>query len=215
MKGNAASRALRLLGNLLSHPGHAVRYARTLPLWKRMPIDLELPWISFGAIDYLERFVGPTQDVFEFGSGGSSIFLAKRARSVHSVENDRRWHASVVERSKRLGLTNMRCELHEFGDHEAHRFRELSYFSAIGRGPYDVILVDGFCGFTTGPYGQLRPYAFELALEAVRRPGGIIVVDDYWMFPDIAARVPEVRPIVFETTGPVRYGVTSTAVFEF
>jgi hypothetical protein len=77
-----------------------------------------------------------------------------------------------------------------------------------------VIIVDGFCGFMTGPYGALRPHCFRLALEAVR-PGGMIVVDDYWMHPQLAELAPQAKLTVFEGLGPCRYGVTSTAIFQF
>jgi hypothetical protein len=91
----------------------------------------------------------------------------------------------------------------------------LPYFRALTGHTYDIVVVDGFCGYTTGRYGALRPHAFELALQAVRRPGGMIVVDDYWMYPELTARAPGARVQIFESTGPCRYGVTSTAVFQY
>ena len=211
----AGAKVRRLLGNLAIHPGDIARYVRYLPVWKAMPIDVGLPWLSFGAIDFLDAWIKPNHDIFEFGSGGSSIFFGRRARSVRSVENHALWHARVKKKLMDLNLDNVSCELHEFGDAEAHLYRELPYFAAMGPGPFDVVVVDGFCGFTTAEYGLLRPHSFELSLLAVRRPGGLIVVDDYWMFPDLQSRAPEAKLHVFESTGPCRYGVTSTAVFEF
>lgn len=205
---------VNLAGSLLTHPAQVPRYLAHLPAWGRSPIDLELPWFSYSAIDYLGVALQPGHTVFEFGSGGSSLFLARRVREVHSVENDPAWHAIVTARAKKLGLANLHCALHAFADEDAHRFKDLSYFRAIEGRQFDLIIVDGFCGFTTGRYGALRPYCFQLALAAVR-PGGSIVVDDYWMYPEFAALAPQARLTVFEGPGPCRYGVTSTAVFRF
>lgn len=209
-----AQKMARLTGSLLSHPGHASRYLRHLPCWGRSPIDLELPWFSYGAIDFLRNAVRPAHTVFEFGSGGSSVFLARLARNVRSVENDPAWHQVVFARAAKLGLANLHCELHAFGDEDAARYSELPYFRALEGHQYDVIVIDGFCGFTTGLYGALRPHCFRLALAAIL-PGGMIVVDDYWMYPEFAALAPQAKLTVFEGTGPCRYGVTSTAVFRF
>lgn len=214
MDTSTGQKLIRLTGNLLTHPAHVPRYLAQLPCWGRSPLDLQLPWFSYGAIDFLERTLQPAQEVFEFGSGGSSVFFARRVKSVHSVENDAAWHGSVTARARQLGLANLRCELHAFGDAEAARYQELPYFRALEGRRFDVIIVDGFCGFTTGPYGALRPHCFRLALQAVR-PGGMIVVDDYWMYPEFAGQAPQAQLTVFEGTGLCRYGVTSTAVFRF
>lgn len=213
MDTSTSRKLTRLAGSLLTHPSHVPRYVAHAPCWGRSPIDLELPWFSYGAIDFLAKLVRPEHTVFEYGSGGSSVFFARRARTVHSVENDPAWHAVVTERARKLGLPNLRCELHAFGDAEAARYADLPYFRALEGKQFDIIIVDGFCGFTTGPYGALRPHCFKLALQSVR-PGGIIVVDDYWMYPEFARQAPGAKLTVFESTGPWRYGVTSTAVFQ-
>lgn len=215
MDSSLAQKLGKLTGSLLRHPSHLPRYLAHLPVWGRSPIDLGLPWFSYGAIDRLEKSVRPEHTVFEFGSGGSSAFLARRARSVRCVENDASWHAVICAHAKSLGLTNLTCELHAFGEAEAGDYHDLTYFKALENHRYDIVIVDGFCGFTTGSYGALRPYCFTQALRSVTRPGGIIVVDDYWMYPKFSALAPEAQLTVYESTGPCRYGVTSTAVFQF
>lgn len=214
MDNSTGAKVLNLTRRLLVDPAQIPRYLAHLPCWGRSPIDLELPWFAYGAIDFLGPKVRPEHEVFEFGSGGSSVFLARRARSVVCVENDAAWHEVVTARARRLGLANLHCELHAFADAEAARYRELPYFRAIEGRRFDLIIVDGFCGYTTGRYGRLRPHCFALALQAVR-PGGMIVVDDYWMYPEFAALAPSAKLTIFEGPGPCRYGVTSTAVFQF
>lgn len=52
---------------------------------------LDLPWWTYDATREVERFLagrGGAARVFEFGSGASTLWLAKRAGEVHSVEHD-------------------------------------------------------------------------------------------------------------------------------
>jgi hypothetical protein len=53
--------------------------------------DLDVPWWTYGAIaqvdDWLRSRPEPAR-VFEYGSGASTVWLARRAAEVHSVEHD-------------------------------------------------------------------------------------------------------------------------------
>lgn len=54
--------------------------------------ELDVPWWTYGAIDEVERWLaGREGDVrtFEWGSGASTIWLARRVTSVSSVEHHR------------------------------------------------------------------------------------------------------------------------------
>jgi hypothetical protein len=214
MEGNHFRRRIRLGAALGRHPRHLLPYARHLPLWGRTPIDLELPWFSYGAIDFLAAAITPGSQVFEYGSGGSTVFFARRAAQVVCVENDVAWHRRVREHLRQSGLANVDCQLHAFGDAEADRYQELSYFHGLEAGRFDLIVVDGFCGFGTGRYGKLRLHAFALACAAVKRPG-LVVLDDSWMFPQARTLAGNIEPEYFQGVGPCRYGVTSTSVFRF
>ena len=208
-------RVTRLLSSLARHPQYLGPYLKYLPAWGRQPADVEHPWFSFAAINFLEGYLRPDHRIFEFGSGGSSFFFARRAASVLSVENHAEWQQRVSALAAQRKLANLRCELHVVDTSRPDLYAGLSYFSALQPVPYDVIVVDGYLDFENAPHGLLRQVAFERALACVRQPGGIIVVDDYWMFPEMAPLAPTARLTVFESPGPCRYGVTSTAVFEF
>ncbi|MEA2488493.1 MAG: hypothetical protein QOH21_285, partial [Acidobacteriota bacterium] len=55
------------------------------------PIADELPWMTFGAIDFLDGYLQPGMRVFEYGSGGSTLFYLRHGASVVSVEHDAEW----------------------------------------------------------------------------------------------------------------------------
>src|SRR5262249_29493087 len=51
---------------------------------------LDVPWWTFAAIDAVERWIAARENVrvFEYGSGASTVWLARRAAHVVSVEHD-------------------------------------------------------------------------------------------------------------------------------
>lgn len=59
------------------------------------PMDQRLPWVSYGAIEFLRSFVKPHFKVFEWGMGGSTLFWSDLAREVVAVEHDAQWHESA------------------------------------------------------------------------------------------------------------------------
>jgi hypothetical protein len=61
---------------------------------------LDVPWWTYGAIDEVERWLaGHDGDgrAFEWGSGASTIWLARRVAAVHSVEHHRRFGEMIQE----------------------------------------------------------------------------------------------------------------------
>lgn len=73
-------------------------------------IDLDVPWWTYRAIDETEAFLAsrPKARVFEYGSGASTVWLAKRAGTVVSVEHDAGWHSLV---QTRLAMANSATNL--------------------------------------------------------------------------------------------------------
>lgn len=50
-----------------------------------------VPWLTFPAIDFLEKHIKENARVFEYGGGGSSLFFLKKAEKVVTVEHDPAW----------------------------------------------------------------------------------------------------------------------------
>src|SRR4051812_33504738 len=136
-------RVRKLGGDLLQRPSNIPRYLSQNILHRRSPIDLELPWFSYGAIDFLETFLRPQMRIFEFGSGGFTIFFSRRCANVESVEDDPAWAARVRERMARLGLTNFAITECPFDFNHPGGFAESQYLGRVREGSYDVIVVDG------------------------------------------------------------------------
>ena len=49
---------------------------------RRSPLADELPWMIYGAIEWLAKTLTQTMAIFEWGSGGSGVFFSQRARRL-------------------------------------------------------------------------------------------------------------------------------------
>lgn len=54
-------------------------------------LKLALPWMTYDAIDFLESITADDKNVFEWGSGGSTLYFASRCKKVISIEHDNKW----------------------------------------------------------------------------------------------------------------------------
>ena len=171
---------------------YAVRYARRCILTCERPqpdfLSEPRPWMCFPAVEQLERLLTPASKVFEYGSGGSTIFFAQRVAEIVSVEHDRRWYERILREIGRHQLTNIRYELVEpeasstfdrsrIADPHAYVSDDESYIGktfrryaqAIDRFPdqyFDVVVVDG----------RARPSCILHAREKVKS-GGVLILD--------------------------------------
>ena len=191
----------------MRHPGNLRRYISQNFISRKAPVELELPWFSYGAIDFLEKYLRKDIRVFEFGSGGSTLFFARRAKSVVSVEDNAQWYEIVARQIARDGFKNadLRHVPVAFTTEEA--FQKSDYLNAVRESTFDVIIVDGM-DWTK----NVRPMCFKAA-ETQIAPGGVIVVDDSWRYHELRRTNRARRFENFESVGPARYGVTSTDVY--
>ena len=79
----------------------AMHHGQWKSILTNMPINsngMELPWYTYPAIEYLNSFTLTSFDVFEFGSGNSSIYWAKRAKKIISVEHNKEWFTTISQK---------------------------------------------------------------------------------------------------------------------
>jgi len=181
---SASRKLLSMAGEIGRHPGelpYALRWLRSM-LPGHSPLQDETPWITFRAIDWLGAYLEPTMSVFEYGAGGSTLYLAKRAQHVASVEHDEGFFQLVKGLVDQQGIQNCELTLHaprpcaegdsEFASLQA-KYQGLcfeSYVKAIDVFPdqsLDFVLVDG----------RARLACVKRALPKIR-PGGAIMLDN-------------------------------------
>jgi hypothetical protein len=211
------AKAAAVGASLLADPGALAVYLTTL---KRRPLDVALPWISRKAIRFLENYLHRDMTVFEYGSGGSTIFFAQRCDHVISIEDDHQWATLVRERINQLGLTNVELQFHETGSiytSSSAEFRRSSYLHAIDGIKPDVVLIDGadeVCAYGRNAYEMRRLTCFRYVEPTIAAIGGLIMVDDAAFYPEL--RKNSARKVVsFHGIGPCRKGVTTTDAFMY
>jgi hypothetical protein len=197
-------RIMKVIGPIF-HPLH-VPYLMMgdLDAWKSFPAWLssfskgysllreEQPWLPFKATEWLRRYLNRGMRVFEYGAGGSTLFLAAHAGQVFSVEHDPEWHRIVAKALSERAIENCSYQLREARavtgppsaaasnepagficdpserEHPCLDFEE--YVRAIDAHPdytLDLVLVDG----------RARAACIDRALPKVRA-GGYLVLDN-------------------------------------
>ena len=142
--------------------GLLIQYGWLRSWWKGRPVDrngMPLPWITFPAIDFLSQFDFSKASVFEWGSGSSTLWWAKRCRKIVTVETNVSW----VPYIKPL-LPNNVVLLTPTFEREAEA-AEIIKSECL----FDVIVVDN--------HGPFRWRCAERAVDHLAT-GGIIMVDN-------------------------------------
>jgi hypothetical protein len=207
MHGTVPQKIGRVIADLITHPHYVPRCLTHNVLNEQTPLDLEIPWFSYAAIDFLEEFLRPHMTVCEYGSGGSTLFFARRTKSVWSIEDNPKWFEMVSRRLREKAVQNVTLKLYPFDFKNPVAFEKSEYLHAMPDEKLDVIVVDGSEEWT-----QVRPICFRKA-EARVKEGGIVVVDDSWRYPDLRENNRAETFRIFQSVGPCRPGVTSTDIF--
>lgn len=115
-----------------------------------------IPWYTYPAIEYLSQFDCRNKKVFEFGAGYSSMYWAKRAKKVISVEDKTEWYEKL---SGEFQMPNWSILYHNDSGYEE------SILATDEK--YDIIVVDGI----------RRATCAANAVKALAA-GGIVILDD-------------------------------------
>jgi hypothetical protein len=103
----------------------------------KRPIDNNgnlIPWMNFPVVSILEERLTQDLNLFEFGSGYSTLFYARKVRAVTSVEYDENW-LHIIKSQIPENVKIIFKEKDVDGD----------YCRAIveARDQYDVVIIDG------------------------------------------------------------------------
>lgn len=128
-------------------------------------LKIGYPWLTLGAIYSLERIMGKRNalDVLEIGGGGSTVFFAKRAKSVLTFEHNAGW---VKEIKKALPKgSNVRI-IHD-------TISKLEDFvDGLKESKFEVILVDSGYSYNS------RARFLRKSVNKLKKDGWLII-DNY------------------------------------
>ncbi len=146
--------AVGLKGVLLAVPGGYLRQTGWMRSARaRRPLDrsgLSQPWLTMPAVAFLDERLRADLTLFEYGSGGSTAWYARRVKQITAVEHDRHWYDIV------RGDLPANASVRYFGAEPVGDFLKLVFrplgapleyansILAVVEGDYpDVVIVDG------------------------------------------------------------------------
>lgn len=107
--------------------------------------------------DFLEEILTPTSEVIEFGSGGSSLYIAEKVKSLVTLEYDKVWYEVLQEIIAKEGILNI--TLHFDPDYPKNFHCEKACF--------DIAINDIW-------HGDARVRTIETAMNCLRPSGYFI-----------------------------------------
>lgn len=118
--------------------------------------DEFIPWYTYPAIEYIKQMDFSDKSVFEFGSGNSTIFWAKRCKKAVSIEDNKDWYEKVTPSLP----SNVEYKL---VPEKADYVKSISKFAE----GFDIIIIDG-------------NHRFDCTVEALKKlnSDGIIILDN-------------------------------------
>jgi precorrin-6B methylase 2 len=148
------------------------------------PLDYDQPWIVFKAKEFLDSILKNDMTVWEYGSGSSTLYFARRVKQVYSVENDKEWFAHLNAQIEARQIKNVAYALIEANKTKEHVLNN-KYISqstlndggcfenyarsinAIPDGSLSIALIDG----------RARRACIAHAIPKIKQ-GGYLIVDN-------------------------------------
>jgi hypothetical protein len=151
------------------------------------------PWYTYASIEYLRQFDFSNKYVFEYGAGYSSLFWAKRAKRVASVESDPVWYEAIRQSLQ----ANQELLLATTKDEYVHSVASLER-------PFDVIVIDG----------KWRNACADLSPLHLR-DGGMVIFDNSDRYAAACSRIRDAGffQIDFNGLGPINGYAWTTSIF--
>jgi len=129
-----------------------------------------IPWITLESFHKLLEFVQPDFRVFEWGSGGSTVFWARECAEVIAIEHNKLWIPRV---QKMLADRGLEADLrHIQGGSKGQKDRFRKYANEILAEPdesFDIAYVDG--------EASSRGWTITNAMPKIK-PGGYLLIDN-------------------------------------
>ncbi|MCX6276046.1 MAG: hypothetical protein NTV09_12655 [Bacteroidetes bacterium] len=181
-------------------------------------VQARLPWMTFSAIRFMEKNLDRTMKAFEYGCGGSTVFLCERAGNVVSVEHDKEWFQILGDKLKGMKLLNWQgkfiepestgtdtksiADPDEYGtdDVKLSKCRFKNYASSIDEykdEEFDWVLVDG----------RSRPSCIKHAIPKVKVSGFLLLdnSDRQYYLEKLPLNFQEHFRVVCDDAGPASF----------
>jgi len=158
----------------------------------------KIPWYTYPTIEFLNNLDFSEKSVFEFGSGNSSIYWARKAKDVISVEHDKKWFEKVKS---------------NFGENQTLLYRENNeeYEQSIldYEKKFDVIIIDGIRRVECSK-------VVEKCLSNESKEGFLVILDNSDWYKETSKYLREKLDLIevdFHGFGPINNYTWTTSIF--
>ena len=156
-----------------------------------------VPWMNYSIVAFLEDRLNNSMNVFEYGSGSSTLFFATKVKKITSVEYDRKWYKKVIGFSPENAKI-LFCP----ADRNGKYCRTINDSTSS----YDLVLIDG-----RDRLNCLKQSLLNLT------PSGVIILDDsqrsaYSAAKAIASEI-GLRSLTFSGLKPEGFEIEKSTIF--
>ena len=159
------------LGFIAKNPRELMRVPQWLGQRNAATLTLRLPWWPYGAVSWVASVLPPYPQVFEYGGGGSTLWLEDRGATVTVAEHDEEWHRQLGNRlapnTTLLFLPPSVSGAITSGVTSGYFDRYVAAIDGQQDDSLDLVIVDG----------RARVECASRAMPKVR-PGGLLLLDD-------------------------------------
>jgi len=171
------------------------KYGHKLSRDLKSPVDAngnEIPWFTYPAFEFINQFDLSQKTIFEWGSGNSSVYFAKRSKQIISIEHDEAWF-----NKQQIKLLPNQQLIH---------LNDNSYYEAILSNDqlFDIVIVDGI----------LRDECLKIAMNKITE-GGMLILDNADRHPKSCKNYRDngYTQIDFHGLGPINEYAWTTSIF--
>jgi hypothetical protein len=171
------------------------KYGHKLSRDLKSPVDAngnEIPWFTYPAFEFINQFDLSQKTIFEWGSGNSSVYFAKRSKQIISIEHDEAWF-----NKQQIKLLPNQQLIH---------LNDNSYYEAILSNDqlFDIVIVDGI----------LRDECLKIAMNKITE-GGMLILDNADRHPEASKKYRDngYTQIDFHGLGPINEYAWTTSIF--
>lgn len=117
-----------------------------------------IPWCTYPYVEFISAKLNNSMEVFEYGSGNSTLWYAERVKKISVVEHDESWMKQLLSKLP----SNVNLIYRRLGDGN-------KYVKSVGEEgkKYDIIIVDG----------RNRVECVKTAIDFLK-PDGVMVIDN-------------------------------------
>ncbi|MGQ4876499.1 MAG: hypothetical protein ACP6IY_20740 [Promethearchaeia archaeon] len=137
-----------------------------LPIRTKYTGNPREPWYTRDSIIFLNKYMKPNFIGFEFGSGASTLWFAKRIKYLISIEHSEFWYKNVLEKLKKKKIDNVTLKLIPL-ERDLNKDKYSNYINKFPNNYFDIILIDG----------RNRVNCIKNSINKLKK-GGFLVLDN-------------------------------------